>query len=110
MSGLFGEARASTIARTETAIAYNKGAAASYKAEGVSTVLVLDGEGCLPEGHDDGAPAPDGERGVQDDAQADGQIWTPDEYAELPTGHPNCVRSAAPITEQNEIEQEDDSE
>ena len=95
----FSKWRAETIARTETARAYNRGASAAYKEHGVARVEVLDGAGCLPDGHDDGAGAPSGEPGVQDDAEANGQNWSVDEFEELPTGHPNCVRAAAPIVD-----------
>jgi len=90
--------RAETIARTETAIAYNKGALAYYKDNGIERVRVLDGAGCLPEGHEDGAGGPSDAEGVQDDAEANGQVWTADEADELETGHPNCIRSFAPET------------
>jgi hypothetical protein len=95
----FGDWRAETIARTETAIGYNKGAAAAYAENGVEKVTILDGPGCLPDGHDDSAGAPDDEVGVQDDAEANGQVWTVSDYAASPIGHPNCQRAAAPVVE-----------
>jgi len=90
--------RAETIARTETAIAYNKGALAYYKDNGIERVRVLDGAGCLPEGHEDGAAPPSDAEGVQDDAEANGQVWTGEEADELEVAHPNCIRSFAPET------------
>ncbi len=96
LGALFDESRADMIARTETAIAYNTGVAETFIDIGQDLVLILDGEGCTPDGHDDGAPAPDenllGE--VQLEALADGQVWTPQQLLEHPTAHPNCVRAA----------------
>lgn len=98
MSDIFSTTRANTIARTETAIAYNKGAAEQYAEHEVETLLIIDGIGCLPEGHDDTAPDPEtDEIGVQTDAQANGQMWTPQDYGSFAIGHPNCVRAAAPL-------------
>ncbi len=93
----FGDWRAETIARTETAFAYGNAAAEGYKELGVEYLEIVDGAGCLPQGHDDGAPEPSGDRGViEEDAQADGQIWTVEQYQENPIGHPNCIRAAVP--------------
>jgi hypothetical protein len=51
----------------------------------------------LPLGHDDGAPAPSGEPGsFEPEAEADGQIWTVEQYQAAILGHPNCVRVAVP--------------
>ncbi|MEN6525839.1 MAG: phage portal protein [Candidatus Polarisedimenticolia bacterium] len=91
--------RAETIARTETGFAYNAGAADGYRELGVERVEVLDGDGCLPDGHDDGAPEPDDGDGVQPDAQANGQTWDVSDFARYPLGHPRCVRAAVPVTE-----------
>lgn len=77
--------RADMIARTETAFAMNSGTAASYREAGVEEVKVLDGRGCLQEGHDDD------QRGVN------GEIWTLEESEEYPLGHPNCTRDFAPV-------------
>ncbi len=77
--------RADMIARTETAFAMNSGTAASYKQAGVEEVKVLDGRGCLQEGHDDTR------KGVN------GEIWTLEESQEYPLGHPNCTRDFAPV-------------
>lgn len=96
--GDFAEYRAERIARTETAFAYNHGSIESYRDANVGYVEVLDGPGCLPDGHDDGAPLPDPDAyGVQDEAQANGQIWSLDEAADYPVGHPNCVRAFAAV-------------
>jgi hypothetical protein len=94
----FAAYRAERIARTETAMAMNHGTLDGYHESGVEFVQVLDGPGCLPAGHDDGAPMPDPDRyGLDLEAQANGQIWTLDEAAEYPVGHPNCVRAFAAV-------------
>jgi len=96
--GDFADYRAERIARTETAFAFNQGTLSGYRDAEVEYVEVLDGPGCLPEGHEDGAPAPDPDTpGVQEDAEANGQIWTLDEAAQYPVGHPNCVRAFAAV-------------
>lgn len=93
--GYFGPARAEAISRTELGFAYGEGAAAVYHDAGVGYVMILDGAGCMPDGHDDAAPAPSGTPGlVEDGAQADGQIWTVEQYQQHLLGHPNCVRAA----------------
>jgi hypothetical protein len=84
--------RAEAIARTETGLAYINASAEGYKELGVEMVEIVDGDGCLPHGHDDGAPLPSGEPGViEEDAQANGQVWTVDQFQENPIGHPNCL-------------------
>jgi hypothetical protein len=93
----FGPWRAETIARTETGIAYNAGAADVYEASDVAHVEILDGEGCLPSGHLAGAPKASGSVGVvEENAEADGQVWTVAQWRELMLGHPNCVRAGVP--------------
>jgi len=93
----FGDWRAETIARSETGMAYGNGAAEVYRENDVAYVEIYDGDGCLPEGHDDNAPAPIGTPGVvQSEAQANGQIWNVDQYQAHLLGHPNCVRGAVP--------------
>lgn len=88
--------RAETIARTETGYAYGNAAAEVYAENDVDLLEILDGAGCLPEGHDDGAPLPSGTPGiVESGAQANGQIWTVEQYQEHIIGHPNCVRGTA---------------
>jgi hypothetical protein len=77
----FSESRALTIARTETAFAWNHGALTMYQQSGVPKVRVYDGD------HD------------PECQQADGEVWTI-EYALLHRiQHPNCVRSFAPELE-----------
>ena len=83
-SGAIWDARADAIARTEVAIAVNQGAAETYRAAGVETGTVLDGPGCLEDGHDDS------QRGVN------GETWTLDKFNQHPVGHPNCRRDFAP--------------
>jgi len=97
-----GFARAETVARTETALAYGFGAQEAFADAGVELVQVLDGSGCLPGGHMNGAPGATGEEGiVQEEAEANGQIWTLEQYRERTIGHPNCVRAAVVyLTEQ----------
>ncbi len=73
--------RAETIARTETALAYNVGEAERWEDDGVEYVWISDGHGddfCL---------------------MADGEIWRLGDYQTNPLSHPNCKRSASPIGE-----------
>ena len=79
--------RADRIARTEVAVALNKGTAVTYRTAGVETVSILDGHGCLRDGHDDKV------------AGVNGETWTLEEYEEDPVGHPNCTRDAVPNLE-----------
>jgi len=83
----FSPSRALTIARTETAFAYGHGAGLAYRQNGITHVEISDGDG------DDEC------------AEADGQIWTVDEYLDEPIAHPNCVRSAAPVVDVDEDEE-----
>jgi HK97 family phage portal protein len=81
VQGVFSDAtdyRAEMIARTEAAFAYNGAQVADYGAAGVSYVEILDGQG-------------DAEC-----ADADGSVWTLDDYDANPIAHPNCSRSAIP--------------
>jgi hypothetical protein len=95
----FEDWRASMIARSETGFSYNQGAGQTYKEEGFEYGKVLDGPGCLPEGHDDLAEDPeDGVIGIQEDLQANGQIWRVDTFLSYLLGHPNCVRSFVPYS------------
>ena len=89
--------RSLTIARTETGMAYNSAAAASYEAAGVEKILVYDGPGCLPLGHDDDAEAPEDVEGLQLDREANGQIWTITVAKQYMLGHPNCGRVFSPV-------------
>lgn len=95
---MMGSARAKTIARTETAFAYSEGAAQGYEEAGLEFVEILDGVGCLPDGHKAGAPkALPGKPGViQYDREANGQVWTVAQFRAHKIGHPNCVRAAVP--------------
>jgi HK97 family phage portal protein len=80
--GVFSQAsavRAETIARSETAMVYNAGSTASYRAGGLERALVLDGNG-------DGACA-----------DANGQVWPLDRCEAESIEHPNCVRAFAPV-------------
>jgi HK97 family phage portal protein len=73
------EARAETIARSETAMIYNAAANAGYREAGVQMVSVLDGDG------------------DEDCADANGSTWTIDDAEANPIAHPNCVRSFVPL-------------
>lgn len=87
-SGDIWSTRADMIARTEVAMAVNQGAAETYRAAGVETVTILDGPGCLEDGHDDA------QRGVN------GEVWTLAKFNEFPVGHPHCRRDGAPNVEE----------
>lgn len=80
----FDGAYADLLARTETAMAMNQGAVATFRESGFTHVQVLDGDGC--------------------DACHDinGEIWTLDEAEENDIEHPNCLRSFTPIAISNE--------
>jgi hypothetical protein len=78
------EARADAVARSEVAIAVNQGAAETYKEAGVQTGTVLDGPGCLEDGHDDSV------------AGVNGETWTVTRFQEYPIGHPHCRRDFVP--------------
>lgn len=84
----FSPARALTIARTETAFGVGHGAGLAFKQNGIAHVEISDGD-------DD-----------EDCAEADGQIWTVDEYLSEVIAHPNCVRSAAPADGENDDDEE----
>lgn len=79
-SGVFGDARARMIARTELAIAEARGHVASFREAGVEEVVIYDG---------------DSDPECQ---EANGQTWTLEEYEANPVEHPNCVRDARPLT------------
>lgn len=78
-SYLFSGSRAETIARTEVAVAQNRGQLALLGELDIEKVLVHDGDS------DDECE------------EADGQIWDIEEAEENPTAHPNCVRAFSPI-------------
>lgn len=86
-SAAFSPARALTIARTETAIAYNAGALLTYRQNGIDRVEVSDGDG------------------DEECEEADGEIWTLEEALADPVAHPNCVRSFAPVVEDDDAEE-----
>ncbi len=73
--------RSETIARSETATAYNVGAVMSYREANVDKVEVMDGDG-------------DAEC-----SEADGQIWSLEDAEANPIAHPNCTRAFAPVVE-----------
>jgi uncharacterized protein with gpF-like domain len=75
------KSRATTIARSESATAYNGGATLAYRDAGVEKVRVHDG--------DEDAEC----------AEADGQIWTLDEAEANPIAHPNCTRAFSAVIE-----------
>ena len=96
-SSTIGKARAERIARTETGMAYNEGAADVYEAGGQQYVEILDGPGCTPDGHDDTAGKPEALVGVvQTERLANGQVWTVSQLRQHLLGHPNCVRGSIP--------------
>lgn len=76
------ESRAELIAGFEIATAAGKGAADAFGDTGVAAVLISDGtdsdEAC---------------------AEADGQVWSIEYYAANVLEHPNCGRSASPLSE-----------
>jgi hypothetical protein len=75
------KSRATTIARTESAVAYQGGTVLAYRDAGVEKVRVLDG--------DEDAEC----------AEADGQVWTLDEAEANPIAHPNCTRAFTAVIE-----------
>lgn len=77
--GIFDEARAETIARTETATVLNEAAVAQYAEFGVEQVIVSDGD-------DDEACA-----------SADGETWSLERAEAEPIAHPNCTRAFSPV-------------
>jgi SPP1 gp7 family putative phage head morphogenesis protein len=79
-SGLFSEARAEMIARTETALAFNEGKLDSFKEADIDRVYVYDGDF------------------DEECTEANGQIWDLDEAEANPIQHPNCERDFRPLT------------
>ena len=76
----FSDRRAETIARTESALAYNTGAVSCWEESGVvQYVHVTDGDYCDTCRH------------------IDGQTWTLAEARKRPIEHPNCWREFYPI-------------
>ena len=82
LSGLFGDARAQTIARTEAQTAYNAGTISALKDAGEEYAVVNDPCECGEEVCD-----------------VDGEIWTLEECEAQLLGHPNCARNFRPLTE-----------
>lgn len=82
VQGIFGasDARAETIARTESAFIFNGATTAAYRDAGLSQVYVLDGET------------------DEECAAANGSTWSMEQAELEPVAHPNCVRSFAPVT------------
>ena len=58
--------------------------AETYRGAGVNTVTIMDGPGCLEDGHDDEQPG------------VDGEVWSVQKWQEFPVGHPYCVRDGFP--------------
>jgi hypothetical protein len=80
----FGDRRAETIARTESAVAYNTGAVDCWSESGiVKRVRVTDGDYCDICRH------------------VNGQTWTLEEAHKRPIEHPNCWREFYPIIEED---------
>ena len=76
-AGLFSDARADTIARTEMGLAQNYGQCETYQAAGFKTVIVQDGD-------------------CDECIEFDGAEWPVERSLEEPLQHPNCVRSFIP--------------
>lgn len=68
------------IARTELSIAQAEGHVEAFREDGVEEVVIYDGD------YD------------EECQEANGQIWTLEEYEAEPIAHPNCVRAARPLT------------
>jgi hypothetical protein len=83
-SGELWRTRADMVARSEVAIAVNAGAAKTYEEAGIESVTILDGPGCLEDGHDD------------KQAGVNGETWSLEKFREYPIGHPHCRRDGAP--------------
>lgn len=82
--GVFDQAneyRAEMIARSESAMAFNGAISLGYREAGTQWVEVMDGTmdaAC---------------------AEANGAIWSIDDFEGDPIGHPNCTRTAVPSTQ-----------
>jgi hypothetical protein len=81
-SGLFDEARADLIARTEIALAMAGGKVAVYREMDVDYVVLMDENNC-----------------GEDVCDVDGDVVSIEEYEASPLGHPNCTRDARPATQ-----------
>jgi hypothetical protein len=84
----FSEARALTIARTETGFTWNHAAISTIKQGGAKGVKVSDGD------YD------------PDCAEVDGQNWSFDYAEDHLLQHPNCVRSFGPMGDDEELDEE----
>ncbi len=83
--GVFDDAagyRAEMIARSESAMIYNAASTAAYRDAGFGRVEILDGLGDAP------------------CAEANGSVWTIDEFEADPIAHPNCIRTGVPTREE----------
>jgi hypothetical protein len=76
-AGLFSDARADLIARTEIGLAQNYGQVETYQAAGFKTVIVQDGD-------------------CDECKEVDGEEWPVERALEEPLQHPACVRSFIP--------------
>ena len=85
-AGLFTEERSEMVARTEKAIAENRGQTTTFRELGFTHVDVMDGD------EDD------------DCAEANGAVWTLEEADADPIGHPNCTRTFSPVVGEGEEE------
>lgn len=86
-AGLFGEARAEVVARTEVAIAQNYGQSETYAELGFDRVYVQDGDCDICR-------------------EVDGKVASIAWIQENPVGHPNCVRSCSPAPSDEPIDLE----
>lgn len=86
------DARALTIARTETAHAYNWAATAGYRDSGiVPDCICLDSPDCGWDGHDD-------------PELADGTVRSLDEAESFPTSHPNAIIAGTLVETLGEVQ------
>lgn len=85
VEGVFSEYttwQAERIARTESAVSFNRASSELMREAGISHVEIIDG--------------------VDDDdcAAANGEIWTLEEYESNPVAHPNCTRVGLPVIDE----------
>ena len=84
-SGAFGRKRARTIARTESAVGYNRSSVLGWKKSGrVTEATALDGPECGLTGHGVGEPV-------------NGRTFPLEVAEKHPVAHPNCVRAWSPV-------------
>ena len=92
------------LARTEPALAQNTGTILRLEAEGFTLFRVWDSSGCLPTGHRDGAPKATGTEGVvEEDREANGQVWTAEQCKARRLAHPNCERSFTAVVRASDL-------